>query len=39
MMLEGRPLAEARGWLSLMGVYDLLFFVLGMILFEYVLEE
>jgi heme exporter protein B len=39
LMLEGRPLAEAQGWLSLMGVYDILFFALGLILFEYVLEE
>ncbi|MBD3336214.1 MAG: hypothetical protein GF355_11925 [Candidatus Eisenbacteria bacterium] len=38
-VLEGRPLAEAAGWLRLMGIYDLVFFVLGLLLFEYVLEE
>ncbi|MBU1700730.1 MAG: heme exporter protein CcmB [Candidatus Eisenbacteria bacterium] len=39
LVLDGRPLASASGWLCLMGLYDLIFFVLGLILFEYVFEE
>jgi heme exporter protein B len=38
-LLEGRPLGEAGGWLRLMVAFDIVFFTLGMILFEYVLEE
>jgi heme exporter protein B len=37
--LEGSSLGDIQGWLRLMGVYDLLFLVLGVVLFEYVLEE
>jgi heme exporter protein B len=37
--LTGRPASEASGWLTLIGVYDLVFFGAGLVLFDHLMEE
>jgi heme exporter protein B len=39
LALEGRPLSEASDWLLLIAVYDVVFLVAGLILFDAMLEE
>jgi heme exporter protein B len=39
IVLDGLPLSAASGWLRLMGLYNLVFLVLGFVLFEHVVEE
>lgn len=38
-LLSGRPLSEVAGWLRFLGVYDLVFVTLGILLFGAVIDE
>jgi heme exporter protein B len=38
-LLAGRPLAEAAGWLNLLGAYDIVFVTLSTLLFPYTVDE
>jgi heme exporter protein B len=38
-LLAGRPLSEVAGWLRFLGVYDVVFVVLGLLVFGAVLDE
>ncbi|MFQ5900342.1 MAG: heme exporter protein CcmB [Thermodesulfobacteriota bacterium] len=39
LVMSGNGLGEARQWLTLMGVFDILFIAVPVLVFEYVLEE
>lgn len=38
-LFAGRPLSEAMGWLRLLAAYDIVFVILGVLLFEATLDE
>ena len=38
-LLAGKPLAEVAAWLNLMGGFDVIFLVVGWMVFEYAVEE
>ena len=39
VLLQGRPLADAAIWLKILGAFDLIFVVVGFLLFEFTMEE
>ncbi len=39
ILLHGKPLAEAAIWLKILGAFDLIFVVVGVLLFEFTMEE
>jgi len=38
-VLAGKPLAEVAQWLNLVGGFDVIFLVVGWLVFEYAVEE
>ena len=38
-LIDGRTLADVRDYLILMGVFDVVFLVLALLIFDYVVEE
>jgi heme exporter protein B len=38
-ILQGRPFAETAKWLQVMGVFDVLYFAVSLLLFHYLFEE
>jgi hypothetical protein len=38
-ILHGRPFSETAKWLQIMGVFDILYFAVSLLLFHYLFEE
>lgn len=38
-LIEGKTLADIADWLTLIGIFDIVFVVLGLLVFDYIVEE